>query len=150
MPSRWSSRSIVRLSTLLYLNNLTPSRLRLLAAAPGMPIEWCYAAGQLTGFEQKLFRRDVEKIDPREAEVMVDMIEPGDGREMLAMVCPRYRGPAPIWSKLDLLADPRSAAAIARLWAVPDKRVIKWRTQNVFCPLTLVRLTPRRGRPLKQ
>jgi hypothetical protein len=69
----------------------------------------------------------------------------GDGLAMIAAVCPGYVGPAPLWTKLELQNDRRSDAAIAAMLGEDRKKVWRWRVNNVFDPVTMVRITPNRG-----
>lgn len=61
---------------------------------------------------------------------------------------PDYAGPAPLATQLELMNDPRSDVAIGQaLGGVCRQKVRRWRTRQVFCPLTGVRLVAPRGVP---
>ncbi|MFA7584921.1 MAG: hypothetical protein WCY11_01810, partial [Novosphingobium sp.] len=72
-------------------------------------------------------------------------VVPGDGMKMLAVVCPRYAGAAPLWSQLELLNDKRSNGEIAAALQVHRDKVRRWRVNNVFDPLTGARQVSHRG-----
>lgn len=129
-----------------------PYEALVLAFTPGVPLEWLYAALRL-GHTRRRKLRDM--IHAADAEALGELgrensagIVQGDGLKMLEAVCPGYSGPAPLWSQLELQADARSDAAIARELGVDRQKVRRWRVNSVFCPVSAVRLRPNRGVPL--
>lgn len=132
-----------------------PSHIRellILAHTPGVPLEWIYAA---IGFGARRRKKLVAKIDCGDVDFLrqyqdlgrenAASVQPGDGWKMLQAVCPRYSGPVPLWSQLELQGDRRSDAAIARALGVDRKKVWRWRQNPVFHPLSGARLIPNRG-----
>ena len=114
---------------------------RRLAATPGVPLELAYAIGRIG----KATRPSFLNLVSRSAPIDVTKLVQGDGIRMIRAAGPGYVGPAPLWTKLDLLNDPRSSSAVGRELGVPGKRIRRWRKADVFCPLTFVRLIPPRG-----
>lgn len=129
-----------------------PLELVVLALTPGMPLEWIYSAAGL-GWRRR--RKLLDLIAAYRSDELLDMarenaasVVQGDGFLMLEVVCPRYSGPAPLWSQFDLQNDRRSDAAIAAVLGVSRKKFWRWRTNAVFDPLTGARLVPNRGVPI--
>lgn len=120
-----------------------------LAHTPGMPLEWIYAALRLGRGRRRTFRKMIDAANKAEFERLgaenAQSAEPGEGLKMPEAVCPGYAGAVPLYSQLDLRADPRSDGAIASEFGVSRFQVMRWRTRPVFCPLTGVRLIPMRG-----
>jgi hypothetical protein len=120
-----------------------------LAHTPGIPLEWIYAAlrlGEVRRAQLVAMVRNTPDGEWRDYGLKnAESIVAGDGWKMLEAVCPRYAGPAPLWSQFDLQNSRRSDAANAALLSVNRKKVWRWRVNAIFDPLTGVRLVPNRG-----
>lgn len=129
-----------------------PLELIVLGLTPGVPLEWVYAGAKL-GWRRRANLLGL--IDANRSDEILEMardnaasVAEGDGLKMLEAVCPRYSGPAPLWSQIELQNDVRSNGAIARELGVHVDKVRRWRTKAVFDPLTGVRRVPNRGRSI--
>ncbi len=130
----------------------SPLELVVLGLTPGVPLEWIYSAAGL-GWRRR--RKLLDLIDANRSDEILEKarenaasVVQGDGLLMLEVVCPRYSGPAPLWSQIELQNDRRSDALVAAALGVSRKKVWRWRTNAVFDPLTCVRLVPNRGVPI--
>lgn len=127
------------------LRSTSEDELLILVHTPGMPFEWLEAILRFN-------RREVmAKIDPAKwndlgnsnAETLVD----GDGWRMLrnmARVRGNYSGAVPLAAQLELQVRRRDAETAAML-GVREGKVFRWRTNQVFDPMTGVRLIAARG-----
>lgn len=119
--------------------------LTVLAQTPGIPIEWLFHVFQIGPRKRERLRRMIAAENFAElAAVNAASVVRGDGLAMLALT-PGYSGAAPLWAKLDLEADPRSDDEIAKALRVNRLKVLRWRRNVIFCPLTGVRLVGTRG-----
>lgn len=121
----------------------------ILAHTTGVPIEWIYAGLGLGRVRRKHLQDMIAGTQTGEwpdlGRSNANSVVPGDGWRMIEAVCPRYAGPAPLWTQLELRNDRRSDAEIARVLGVDRQKVRRWRVNAVFDPLTGVRLRPNRG-----
>ena len=122
-----------------------------LANTPGVPLEWIYAACRIPKFRRARVRAHIGVIDFVElGRLNAASIENGDGYRLLTAVCPEYSGPVPLCSQLELRADPRSDQKIADEFGVHRQKLRRWRTNNIFDPLTGERMIPNRGRSIAE
>lgn len=123
----------------------------ILAHTPGVPLEWIYAAMDLGERKRARLRKLIDATQTGEFPGLgvenAASANEADGWRMLEVVGPKYAGAVPLWSKLALCNDQRSAVAIAQVLGVNEKKVRRWRKNHVFDPLTGVRLIPNRGTP---
>jgi hypothetical protein len=119
---------------------------------PGIPLQWIYAALNLSHWYRAKLKAASSNVPN---EIMALGIEnamtvvSGDGMRMLRALDHRrgYNGQVPLWSTLELQADPRSDRAIAEELGVRPGHVTSWRTSKVFDPLTGERVRPPVGNP---
>lgn len=124
---------------------LDEAELLILVHTPGIPLEWVMAS--FPAYRRRQIRDLADQPAPPEADENAASITEDDALEMLRVIGPRYTGAIPLYSKLALNQSDTTAKDLAREFGVSKARVNWWRTRNVFCPLTGVRLIPMRGAP---
>ena len=127
--------------------------LHILAATPGLPIEWLYAVFDWTPTWRLRFNRTFRSHQHTEhgLENAATVIE-GDGFRMLRALgdMAGYIGAVPLWTQLELANDRRNDCALGRALGVNRQKVRRWRTNAVFDPLSLARMRPNRGSPIRK
>lgn len=121
----------------------------MLVNTPGIPFEWMVHALKLPRKRRQFARSLIDAADLVDAgRSNAETVVEGDGWKMILAVPPAYSGAMPLWSQLELRADPRPAHEIAAVLGVHRLKVWRWRTKAVFDPVTGVRLLPPRGQSL--
>ena len=120
--------------------------LLVLANTPGIPLEWVYAACWVPRSRRARIREMIGAEGYSElGRDNANSVIAGDGLKLLRAIGPAYSGPVPLWSQLELEADERSDRAIAEELGVNRLRVWRWRTNQIFDPLTGCRVVRSRG-----
>lgn len=120
--------------------------LPILAATPGIPIEWVYAVYRLRAdVTRRKLKRLARAVDPQIGRLNFESVVEGDGWDMLLAIPTNYSGAVPLFSQLELQNDRRPARVLAEILGVTASKVYYWQKNTVFDPLTGVRLVPGRG-----
>lgn len=128
------------------------TELLVLVNTPGIPLQWVYAVLKLSNWYRAKLKAASESVSDEIKALGVEnakTVVMGDGMRMLRLLDHRdgYNGQVPLWSTLELQADPRSDRAVAEELGVRPGHVTSWRTSQVFDPLTGVRLKRPVGNP---
>jgi hypothetical protein len=128
------------------------TELLVLIHTPGIPLQWVHAALNLSSYYRnklKVAREGVlgsiHELGKENATTLVT----GDGMRMLRALDWRkgYNGQVPLWSTLELSADPRTARQIADELGASPAQIRAWRRSQVFDPLTGARVVREVGNP---
>lgn len=124
------------------------AELAVLALTPGIPFEWVCACARLGPVRRSRLKDAVTGPELRaRGQANALSVVAGDGWRMLTAIPdrPAYRGAVPLYSQLELLADPRTNRAIASELRMDHQKLRRWRVVQVFAPVSGQRLIGRRG-----
>lgn len=125
--------------------------LAILCRTPGIPIEWVYAVFNLRAAVRRKLAKIILDRPSLENEVNEnrDSICLQDGFAMLNAIPEpgRYQGAIPLWSQLALSQERKLDVDRATEFGVNPQKAQRWRTHQVYDPLTLRRVVSRRGNP---